>query len=149
MKTKLHTISRRLAAFTLAVLLAVPTAFAAAGEQKLQTSIDILDGLTYRNTVTVNKDSRVESFSLSLEEDSDVYPILLQGSGAVYGTASINKAVSNAQAAGYHVVGAMNTDFFCMSPGVPMRIVIEDDANSGGAWAGSMISAWTTPPFRV
>ena len=126
MKTKLHTISRRLAAFTLAVLLAVPTAFAAAGEQKLQTSIDILDGLTYRNTVTVNKDSRVESFSLALEEDSDVYPILLQGSGAVYGTASINKAVSNAQAAGYHVVGAMNTDFFSMSSGVPMGIVIED-----------------------
>lgn len=126
MKTKLHTVSRRLAAFTLAVLMAVPTAFAAAGEQKLQTSIDILDGLTYRNTVTVNKDSRVESFSLELEEDSDVYPILLQGSGAVYGTASINKAVSNAQAAGYHVVGAMNTDFFSMSSGVPMGIVIED-----------------------
>lgn len=126
MKTKLHTISRRLAAFTLAVLMAIPTAFAAAGEQKLQTSIDILDGLTYRNTVTVNKDSRVESFSLELEEDSDVYPILLQGSGAVYGTASINKAVSNAQAAGYHVVGAMNTDFFSMSSGVPMGIVIED-----------------------
>lgn len=126
MKTKLHTISHRLAAFTLAVLMAVPTAFAAAGEQKLQTSIDILDGLTYRNTVTVNNDSRVESFSLALEEDSDVYPILLQGSGTVYGTASINKAVSNAQAAGYHVVGAMNTDFFSMSSGVPMGIVIED-----------------------
>lgn len=126
MKTKLHTISRRLTAFTLAVLLAVPTALAAAGDQKLQTSIDILDGLTYRNTVSVNKDSRVESFSLELDEDSDVYPILLQGSGAIYGTASINKAVSNAQAAGYHVVGAMNTDFFSMSSGVPMGIVIED-----------------------
>ena len=126
MKTTLHTLPRRLTAFALAVLLAVPTAFAAAGEQKLQTSVDILDGLTYRNTITVNKDSRVESFSLELEEDSDVYPIFLQGSGAVYGAASINKAVTNAQAAGYHVVGAMNTDFFSMSSGVPMGIVIED-----------------------
>lgn len=134
MKTTLPIISRRLAAFTLAVLLAIPTAFAAAGEQKLQTSIDILDGLTYRNTVTVNNSSRVESFSLELEENSDVYPILLQGSGAVYGAASINKAVSNAQAAGYHVVGAMNTDFFSMSSGVPMGIVIEDGVykSSGG-----------------
>ena len=26
---------------------------------------------------------------------------------------------------------------------------IERSANSGGAWAGSMISAWTMPPFRV
>ena len=126
MKTTLHTLPRRLAAFTLAVLLAVPTAFAAAGEQKLQTSIDILDGLTYRNTVTVNKDSRVESFSLELDENSDVFPIFLQGSGSVYGTASINKAVSNAQAQGYHVVGAMNTDFFSLSTGIPMGIVIED-----------------------
>lgn len=126
MKTTLHTLPRRLTAFALAVLLAVPTAFAAAGEQKLQTSVDILDGLTYRNTITVNKDSRVESFSLELEEDSDVYPIFLQGSGAVYGAASINKAVTNAQAAGYHVVGAMNTDFFSMSSGIPMGIVIED-----------------------
>lgn len=126
MKTTLRTVPRRLAAFTLAVLLAVPSALAAAGQQKLQTSIDILDSLTYRNTVTVNNDSRVESFSLELEEDSDVYPILLQGTGTVYGAANINKAVSNAQAAGYHVVGAMNTDFFSMSSGVPMGIVIED-----------------------
>ena len=134
MKTTLHTLPRRLAAFTLAVLLAVPTAFAAAGEQKLQTSIDILDGLTYRNTVTVNKDSRVESFSLELDENSDVFPIFLQGSGSVYGTASINKAVSNAQAQGYHVVGAMNTDFFSLSTGIPMGIVIEDGVykSSGG-----------------
>ena len=26
---------------------------------------------------------------------------------------------------------------------------IDRSANSGGAWAGSMISAWTMPPFRV
>ena len=134
MKITRHTISRRLTAFTLAVLLAVPTALAAAGKQKLQTSIDILDGLTYRNTVTVNNDSRVESFSMELEEDSDVYPILLQGSGSIYGSANINKAVTNAQAAGYHVVGAINTDFFSMSSGVPMGIVIEDGVykSSGG-----------------
>ena len=132
--TTLHSLSRRLAAFTLAVLLSVPTVFAAAGEQKLQTTIDILDGLTYRNTVTVNNDSRVESFSLELEEGGEVYPILLQGSGSVYGAASINKAVSNAQEAGYHVVGAINTDFFSMSSGVPMGIVIEDGVyqSSGG-----------------
>ena len=127
MKTKLHTMSRRLAAFTLAVLLAVPTAFAAAGDQKLQTSIDILDGLTYRNTVTVNKDSRVESFSLELSPDSrEVEPIFLQASGTAYGAGSINLAVSYAQSLGYHVLGAINTDFFAPSTGVPLGISIED-----------------------
>ena len=100
MKTTLRTMPRRLAAFTLAVLLAVPSALAAAGQQKLQTSIDILDGLTYRNTVTVNNDSRVESFSLELEADSSVTPILVQGSGSVYGAVTINTAVSRARASG-------------------------------------------------
>lgn len=140
MKTTKFSLPRRATAFALAVLLAVPTAFAAAGTKKLQTSIDILDGLTYYNTVTDNSNNRVESFALELEEDSDVYPILLQGSGSVYGTASINKAVSNAQNQGYHVVGAMNTDFFSMSTGVPMGIVIEDGVyKSSGSDENAML----------
>ena len=58
-----HKISlpRRVAAFALAFLLVLPNAYAAAGEQKLQTSTQIAQGLTYRNTVTVNDGSRVES----------------------------------------------------------------------------------------
>ncbi len=134
MKHTLISPLRRAAAFVLAVLLAVPAVYAAAGERKLQTSVEVLDGLTYRNTVTVNNDSRVESFSLELSPGGQVSPILLQGSGAVYGAATINKAVSTAQELGYHVVGAVNTDFFSMSSGVPMGIVIEDGIykSSGG-----------------
>ena len=85
-----------------------------------------MDGLTYRNTVTVNNDSRVESFSLELSPDSDAYPILGQGSGFVYGVGNINRAVSIAQEAGYHVVAAINSDFFSLASGVPIGIVIED-----------------------
>ncbi len=140
MKTNITSIPRRAAAFALAVLLIVPTVFASAGEKKLQTSIDILDGLSYRNTVTVNHDSRVESFSMELKQDSPVYPILLQGSGAIYGTATINKAVSTAQGLGYHVVGAINTDFFSMSSGVPMGIVIENGVyKSNGDQENAMV----------
>ncbi len=72
----------------------LPTVYAAAGEQKLQTTSTLMDGLTYRNTVTVNNSSRMESFSLELEHDSQAYPILLQASGTVYGAATINRAVS-------------------------------------------------------
>ena len=61
---------RRAAAFTLAVLLALPAAYADAGEKKLQTSADLTEGLTYRNTVTVNNSSRVESFSMELAQNS-------------------------------------------------------------------------------
>ncbi len=123
-----HTTSlpRRMAALLLAFVLLLPTVYAAAGEQKLQTTAQLVNGLTYRNTVTVNSGSRVESFSLELEPGSDAWPILAQASGTVYGGASISYAVSQAQAQGYHVLGAINTDFFAMSTGVPIGLVVEN-----------------------
>lgn len=132
-KTAVHNVFRRASALALAVILAIPTVYAAAGEQKLQTSSTLVEGLTYRNTVTVNNSSRVESFSLELEEDSEAYPILLQGSGTIYGAATIKKAVSYAQELGYHVLGAVNTDFFSTATGVPIGIVIEDGVYKSNA----------------
>ena len=124
--TTVPQILRRATALALAALLAIPTVYASAGEQKLQTTTELVEGLTYQNTVTVNNSSRVESFSMELEEGSGAYPILLQASGTVYGAATINKAVSHAQELGYHVLGAINTDFFSTASGVPIGIVIED-----------------------
>ena len=108
-------LSRRAAALLLALLLAMPAGYAAAGEQKIQTSTQIVDGLTYRNTVTVNNGRRVESYALELAPDAAAQPILVQGSGTIYAGASINKAVANAQAAGWHVLGGINSDFFSMA----------------------------------
>ena len=39
---------------------------------------------------------------------------------------NINSIVSYAQKLGYNVLAAMNTDFFSMSTGVPLGIVIEN-----------------------
>ena len=106
---------RRAAAFFLALLLAAPPVLADAGERKLQTTTQIVDGLTYYNTVTSNGGSRVESFALELDPDSEARAIMLQGSSTIYAGASINKAVSSAQEMGYHVLAAINTDFFSMA----------------------------------
>lgn len=124
--TPVKNLLRRGAALALAAALAVPTVYASAGEQKMQTAVPIVDGLTYKNTITVNKESRVESFALEVEADSAVRPILLQASGTVYGLATINRAVTHAQELGYHVLGAINTDYFSTSTGVPLGLVIED-----------------------
>lgn len=124
--TALLNLLRRTAALALAAALAIPTVYASAGEKKLQTATEVLDGLTYYNTITENNSSRIESFALELEEGSGITPILLQGSGTVYGLASIHKAVANAQEMGWQVLGAINTDYFSTSTGVPMGIVIED-----------------------
>ena len=132
-KSILRDLTRRGAALALAVLMAVPTVYASAGEKKLQTTWELTDGLTYSNTITENNSSRVESFSLELEEGSRAYPILLQASGTIYGAATINKAVSYAQELGYHVLGAINTDFFSTASGVPIGIVIEDGVYKSSA----------------
>ena len=79
-------------AFALALALAIPAAYATAGEKKLETTTRIVDGLTYRNTVSVNNGSRVESNSFELSPYSVAKPILVQGDGTIYGAATINRA---------------------------------------------------------
>lgn len=125
-KTTASNILRRTAALLLALVLAVPVGYAHAGLRKLQTSSALTEGLTYYNTITENAGSRIESFSLERSPYSSAYPILLQGSGSVYGAATISKAVAYAQGLGYHVLGAVNTDFFATATGLPLGIVIEN-----------------------
>ena len=104
---------RRGCSLLLTGALCMPSAvFASQGEPRIQTSHELLDGLTYINTVSEHTAGRTESFVLELAEDSKVFPILLQSSGTIYGTATINAAV--------------NTDYFSTATGVPMGIVIED-----------------------
>lgn len=155
-KHPLQGLLRRTVAAALAVVLTVPTAFAAAGDQKVKTSVALADGLTYQNTVTVNNASRVESFALELSPDSGAYPILMQGSGTVYAGASINKVVSSAQQQGYHVLAAVNTDFFVPATGVPIGIVIEDGVYQSGAEneaamavSGGQVSLVTSPKVTL
>ena len=118
-----NSLPRRAAALFLAVLLLIPPVYATAGERKLQTSTQIVNGLTYRNTVTVNDGSRVESFALERAANSPVEVIFLQSAGTTNGAATINKAVTRAQEMGYQVLGGINSDFF--SPyGVPLGIAV-------------------------
>lgn len=122
----LSNVLKRAAALTLAISLSIPAAFASAGEIRLQTKQTILDGLTYSNTITQQATRRNESFSLLVQPENGITPILLQSSGTAYAAATINRAVSRAQELGYHVLGAINTDYFSTATGVPMGIVIED-----------------------
>ena len=118
---------RRGCSIALALALCMPPAVLAdEGEARIRTTQTILDGLTYTNAVSEHTDGRTESFLLELEEDSRVFPILLQSSGTVYGTATVSAAVKRAQEMGYQVLAAVNTDYFSTATGVPQGIVIED-----------------------
>ena len=125
--SQIRNLFRRGCSLLLSCALCMPPAvFASQGEPRIQTSHELLDGLTYINTVSEHTAGRTESFVLELEEDSKSFPILLQSSGTIYGTATINAAVKQAQELGYQVLAAINTDYFSTATGVPMGIVIED-----------------------
>lgn len=125
--SRFRSILRRCCALALCAALSFPvSALAAWGDTRLESSHELLDGLTYTKTVSEYTAGRLASFTLELEEDSTVYPILLQSSGTVYGSASINAAVMLAQGLGYQVMAAVNTDYFSTATGVPQGIVIED-----------------------
>lgn len=117
---------RRLAALAVAAALLLSPVSAAAGTARLTSRRDLMDGLAYVNAVSDSAAGRVESFSLEYVPGQGVEPVALQGSGTIYGAASISRAVENAQALGYHVLGAVNADFFSTATGVPMGISIED-----------------------
>ena len=124
---RFNMILRRCCALALCAALALPPSAAAAwGDVRLEFSREILDGLTYTDTVSEYDAGRLASFTLELEEDSDLRPILMQSSGTVYGSATINAAVKLAQKMGYQVMAAVNTDYFSTATGVPQGIVIED-----------------------
>ena len=124
---RFNMILRRCCALALCAALALPVSVGAAwGDARLETSHEILDGLTYTDTVSQYDMGRLASFTLELEEDGKVHPILLQSSGTIYGGATINAAVKLAQDMGYQVMAAVNTDYFSTATGVPQGIVIED-----------------------
>lgn len=100
--------------------------FAHAGEVKLETAQQLSAGTIYQNTVSMDGSTRIESFSLLLDENVQVFPITVQSSGAIYSRANILSAVEQAEKRGYTVLGAINSDYFSSSTGVPMGIMIEN-----------------------
>ena len=125
---------RRAAALLCALSLSVPAASAASFqyEEILQTKQQIVDGLTYYNTVAATKGGRIESYLLEMEKGADVSPLLMSADGTIYGGATISSAVKYAREQGHHVLAAINTDFFSSSSGVPMGIVIQDGEYQSG-----------------
>jgi len=123
---KKPTMIQKTVSLVLAVSFALPAVFAHAGEQKLRTQQQLVNGLSYVNTITQDGAGRQESFAMTLEPDADAYPITVQSSGTIYGAATVAKAVAQAQGMGYNVLAAINSDYFVTSNGVPMGIVIEN-----------------------
>lgn len=106
-----------------------------AGETLLRTRREVGGGLSYINTVSLHPSlGREESFTLLLAPESGAYPIAVQGDGTVYYPGDVANAIALAQARGYNVLAAVNSDFYAMATGVPLGLAVENGRllSSGG-----------------
>lgn len=128
--------NNRIIAFVAAVVLACGAIFgsaglAAAGEGGAGTTVykseqDWGNGVKYTNTVSWNSTyGTEESFSVTSAIGSIVKPIVL-ACDTIFGSMKMDSILSYAKQLGYNVLAAINSDFFSMSTGVPLGIVVED-----------------------
>jgi len=97
-----------------------------AGTTIYKNHVDLGNGVTYTNTISQNSTYGIqESHAFSTVPGNIVKPIVL-ACDTIYGSMNINSVVGYAQRLGYNVLAAVNSDFFSMSTGVPLGIVIEN-----------------------
>ena len=119
--------SSKAAIVAIIIFAILSSSFAYAFGREVYTNTQWLaDNLSYTNTISYSDTAeRGESYSVALVGKGDAYPIVTKGD-TVYGTLTLTKAVNYMESLGVNVLAAVNSDFFSMSTGVPMGIVIED-----------------------
>lgn len=121
---------RRISAAVLsAVMIMVPAAASAVdggiGTLITKRVIDYGNGFVYTNGTYMNSVyGRESAFELTSRPGQQIRPITVTGD--IYGRMDINRAVKMVQDRGYNVVGAVNSDFFTLSTGIPLGISVED-----------------------
>lgn len=83
------------------------------------------NGFTYTKGSYSNSTYGAETaFQLTTQPGTQIKPIVV--SGDIYGGMNIQKAVEVARNKGYNVLGAVNSDFFTFSTGIPLGINVEN-----------------------
>jgi exopolysaccharide biosynthesis protein len=97
-----------------------------AGTVVYRNTQQITDNLAYTNTISwSSEEQRQESFTLSLAGKGDAYPIVM-GCDTIYGRMTVEQMIAFAESQGRKVLAAVNTDFYSMTTGVPLGLVVEN-----------------------
>lgn len=119
----------RITSLVLAIILTLPTAFAAGagtGEAVYSHTVELQSGFYYKNEISFNSSgNRVETYKLDLRAGSEIKPIVLSAD-KIMNAMYIDEVTAFANDLGYTVFGAVNADFFSMQTYVPLGIVIEN-----------------------
>ena len=133
----MNKLSTRAVAWILLLLLALSCVIPAfAADQAAHTvTTQLGDGLTLTQLNSLTGSTRRQQFTLDYVPGGTVQPIVAYGD-TLYGKSTVEQVVQYAQEQGYHVLAAVNSDYFSTSTGVPIGMTILEGrlVTSDGGW---------------
>ena len=126
----------RLLAASLAVVQLVSAAAGAAFTNSFSYSYPVGEGLQYTRSEGKNSAGLQKANILTYTPNTGVSPIMVYADEQLYGSqATITNAVNYLESQGKKVIGGTNADFFVMSSGIPIGLVIDEgELISSDAW---------------
>ena len=126
----------RLLAASLAVVQLVSAAAGAAFTNSFSYSYPVGEGLQYTRSEGKNSAGLQKANILTYTPNTGVSPIMVYADEQLYGSqATITNAVKYLEIQGKKVIGGTNADFFVMSSGIPIGLVIDEgELISSDAW---------------
>ena len=117
----------------LALSVVVPAFAADTAARTVTTTLG--PGLTLTQLNSLSGSTRRQQFTLDFAPGGAVQPLVLYGD-TLYGKSTVNQVVQYAQNQGYHVLAAVNSDYFFTGSGIPTGMTIQNGVlvTSDGAW---------------
>ena len=128
--------SCRLLAASLAAVQLVMGAAGAAFSNGFSYSYPVGEGISYTRSEGKNSAGMQTANILTYQPNTGVTPIMVYADEQLYGSqATITNAVNYLESQGMSVIGGTNADFFVMSSGIPIGLVIDEgELISSDAW---------------
>ena len=126
----------RLLAAALAAAQLMTAAAGAAFSNGFRYSYDVGEGISYTRMEGRNSAGNQRANILTYQPNTGVTPIMVYAGEQLYGSsATITNAVKYLESQGKKVIGGTNADFFVMSSGIPIGLVIDEgELISSDAW---------------
>ena len=128
--------SCRMLAASLAAVQLLTAAAGAAFSNGFSYSYPVGEGISYTRSEGRNSAGNQQANILTYQPNTGVTPIMVYADEQLYGSqATITNAVNYLESQGMKVIGGTNADFFVMSSGIPIGLVIDEgELISSDAW---------------
>ena len=128
--------SCRMLAASLAAVQLLTAAAGAAFSNGFSYSYPVGEGISYTRSEGRNSAGNQQANILTYQPNTGVTPIMVYADEQLYGSqATITNTVNYLESQGMKVIGGTNADFFVMSSGIPIGLVIDEgELISSDAW---------------